>query len=236
MSDVMFDDWALQQVRERRFLINRFDEWIYDEISPYLGQRVLEIGCGLGNLMRLLLDRELVVGIDPDRDSINHLRLAYNDRTNLQAHPLDICDPKVLELKASHFDTVVSLNVFEHIEDDVGALRHIRELLEPGGHLVLIVPAHSWLYGTMDSSIGHYRRYDKALMNDKLAQAGFVPVVQKYLNVLGMLGWFVNGRILRQRVPPSDQLRLFNLIVPMLRAVERRYLPPVGLSLMSVAR
>ena len=232
----MCDEWALQQVRERRFLINRVDEWIYDEIASYLGQRVLEVGCGLGNLMRHLTDRELVAGIDPDLDSIEHLRLFYRGSTNVQTYPLDICDPKVLGLKASRFDTVVSLNVFEHIQDDLLALRHVRELLESGGHLVLIVPAHSWLYGSMDRAIGHYRRYDKTLMSSKLAQTGFVPLVQKYLNAPGTLGWFVNGRVLRQRVPPSGQLRLFNLLVPFVQAVERRVPPPIGLSLLTVAQ
>ena len=236
MSEVVCDEWALQQVRERRFLIDRCDEWIYDEIAPYLGQRVLEVGCGLGNLMRHLADRELVAGIDPDLDSIESLRLVYSGSSNIQAYPLDICDPHVLNLKPSRFDTVVSLNVFEHIEDDVLALRHARKLLESGGRLVLIVPAHSWLYGTMDAAIGHYRRYDKALMSSKLAQAGFVPVAHKYLNVLGMLGWFVNGRVLRRRVPPSGQLRLFNLVVPFVRAVECRVPPPIGLSLLTVAK
>jgi 2-polyprenyl-3-methyl-5-hydroxy-6-metoxy-1,4-benzoquinol methylase len=236
MNETVCDEWALQQVRERRFLINRCDQWIYDETMPYLGQRVLEVGCGLGNLMRHLADRELVVGIDPDLDSIEHLRLLYSGRSNVQTYPLDICDPQVLELKASRFDTIVSLNVFEHIQDDMLALRHVRELLGTGGRLVLIVPAHSWLYGSMDRAIGHCRRYDKQLMTNKLAQTGFVPIVQKYLNALGTLGWFVNGRILRRRVPPSGQLRLFNLVVPFVQAAERRVPPPFGLSLLSIAK
>ena len=120
MSETVCDVWALQEVRELRFLINRCDEWIYDEIVPYLGQRVLEIGCGLGNLICHLTDRELVVGIDPESDCIEHLHSVYSGTSNVQAFALDICDPHVLELKHLRFDTVVSLNVLEHIQDDVG--------------------------------------------------------------------------------------------------------------------
>jgi 2-polyprenyl-3-methyl-5-hydroxy-6-metoxy-1,4-benzoquinol methylase len=226
----------LQQVRERRFLIDSCDAWIYQEIAPYLGRRVLEVGCGLGNLLSHLLDRELVVGIDPDVASIEFLRQTYSGKTHVQVHPFDICDLRVMELSASRFDTVVSLNVFEHIEDDVLALRHVRDLLEPGGHLVLIVPAHSWLYGTMDRAIGHYRRYDKAPLHRKLAAAGLAPAVMKYMNALGVLGWLLNGKVLRRQVPPSGQLRLFNRIVPLVRAIERRLPPPFGLSLLAIAR
>jgi SAM-dependent methyltransferase len=236
MGETVCDEWALQQVRERRFLIDRCDQWIYGEIASYLGQRVLEVGCGLGNLMHHLTDRELVVGIDPDVKSIEHLRSVYADHGNVQAYAMDICDSQVLELESLRFDTIVSLNVFEHIADDALALRHTRELLKGEGHLVLIVPAHSWLYGTMDAAIGHHRRYSRASMADKLTQAGFRPVFQKYMNAFGALGWLVNGRVLQQRVPPSGQLHLFNLIVPFLQAVEQRCSPPFGISLLTVAK
>mgnify|MGYP001446091496 CR=1 FL=1 len=235
-ASVATDEWAMQQVRERRFLINRLDEWVYDLITPYLGNRILEVGCGMGNLVRALLARELVVGIDLEPKVISHLRQAYCDQPNVQFHSVDISDPRVLELASYSFDTIVSLNVLEHVEDDLLALTHMRQLIGPAGNLVLIVPAHSWLYGTMDRSIGHHRRYDKATMAEKLAEAGLEAIMQTYMNSLGALGWFVNGRILRQTVPPSGQLKLFNLITPVLRAVERVLPVPVGISLVTVAR
>ena len=102
--------------------------------------------------------------------------------------------------------------------------------------MIVIVPAHGWLYGTMDSSIGHFRRYTKRTMTYKLELAGFVVEKQLYLNVLGALGWFVNGRLLRQTVPPSGQLEWFNRIVPLVSWVERRVRLPIGLSLVSIAR
>jgi SAM-dependent methyltransferase len=223
-------------VRETRFLIDRVDAWIYDKIAPYLGERVLEVGCGLGNLMRYMLDRELMVGIDNDPDVIPYLSQAYGARPNVQVHCLDICDGKVSTLKSLMFDTVVSLNVLEHIEDDMLALRHIRGLLGPSGYLVLVVPAHPWLYGTIDRSLGHSRRYSKVSMAEKLVQTGYVPLVQEYMNSVGALGWLISTKILRRREPPSGQLRLFNLIVPMIRAAEQVITPPFGISLVAIAK
>jgi SAM-dependent methyltransferase len=227
---------ALARVRRTRFLIDRVDAWIYDEISPYLGNRVLEVGCGLGNLLRHLSGRELVVGIDNDQDTASSLQMIYADVPNVQVHHADICEIEALSLGSLGFDTAVSLNVLEHIENDALALSHIKALLCQGGHLVVVVPAHAWLYGTMDRSLAHYRRYDKTAMAAKLDRLGFTLVKQMYMNPAGALGWFLNGRVLRRSLPPSGQLRMFNLLVPLLRAVERVAEPPLGLSLLTVAR
>ncbi|HOU11947.1 MAG TPA: class I SAM-dependent methyltransferase [Anaerolineae bacterium] len=232
---MQFDEKALHEVRQTRFLINRVDDWIYEEITPFVGNRVLEVGCGLGNLFPRLHDRELIFGIDTSEESIRELKQRFIHAPNIQAQVYDICDPAVLDLKPNAFDTIISLNVLEHIADDTAALVNMRQLLT-AGHLVVIVPAHSWLYGTMDSSIGHFRRYDKEQMQVKLSQAGFEIVMQRYLNFAGALGWFVSGKILRKKTPPANQLRLFNLLVPFLRYIEANINSPVGVSLLSVAR
>ncbi|HXK43724.1 MAG TPA: methyltransferase domain-containing protein [Anaerolineae bacterium] len=231
-----FDEAALNEVRQTRFLINRVDDWIYDEITPYIGKRVLEVGCGLGNLFHRLYDRDLVFGIDTDGESIRTLREAFATMPHVQAGVYDICDSTVLSLASMGFDTVVSLNVLEHISDDVMALTHIRALLAQPGYFIVIVPAHAWLYGNMDSSIGHFRRYDKTQMYKKLTQAGFEVITQRYMNFVGAAGWFISGKVLRKKTPPSEQLRLFNLLVPYLRFIEARIKPPFGISLLSVAR
>jgi len=227
---------ALEEVRRRRLLIDRCDAWLFSTIRPFLGRRVLEVGSGHGNLARLMLDRELVVATDIEPSAVAVLRAAFADRPNVAPRLLDIADPAALGLKDLSLDTVVSLNVFEHIERDEAAMRHVFDLLSPGGRIVLIVPAHGWLYGAMDASIGHWRRYDKRLMGERLARAGFQVEKLAYMNALGTLGWFVNGRILRQTVPPSGQLRLFNRLVPLIEAVEARAEPPFGLSLLAVGK
>jgi len=233
---INYDEYALQQVRELRLLIDHCDAWLFQEVEPFLGQRVLEVGCGLGNLTRHLTDRSLVVGIDLSAKSVAHVQAQYAAHPNLHALVYDVTDPAVLELARFEFDTAIMLNVLEHIEDDKLALKHVRQILCPGGQVIVIVPAHKWLYGSMDRSIGHYRRYDKEMMARKMQAAGFHVRVQEHMNVLGMLGWFINGRILKQRVPPTGQLKLFNLIVPVVQRCERLVDLPIGLSLLSVAQ
>jgi len=227
---------ALDKVRHRRLLINRLDAWLFSEIAPYIGRRVLEVGCGLGNLLRHLLDRDLVIGIDLSASSVATVELEFAANPHVHALVQDITDDSSLGLGSYRFDTVVSLNVLEHIEDDVGALSNMHRILCPGGALVLIVPALRWLYGSMDSSIGHFRQYDKNQLAAKLTEVGFSVERQYYLNCLGSLGWFVNGLVLRREVPPRGQLRLFNWMVSLLGAAERLMHPPVGLSLVSVSK
>jgi SAM-dependent methyltransferase len=227
---------ALEEVRRRRLLIDQCDAWLFDEIRPHLGRRVLEVGCGHGNMTRHLLDRDLVVAIDVDASSVELIRAQYSDYPNVLPCHCDICDESVRAIAIHGIDTVISVNVLEHISDDTGALVNMGRILATGGTLVLIVPAFGWLFGTMDAAIGHFRRYTKAGMVAKLKQAGLTVKQQYYLNGLGAIGWFVNGRVLKQEVPPSGQLRWFNHLVPLVAKAERLVRIPFGISLVSIAQ
>lgn len=231
-----FDEKDLQEVRESRLLIDRYDDWLFDEFRPFVGQRVLEIGCGLGNHFEHLLDRELLVGFDVSEQAVKEVRRRYAGRPNVRAECLDITDRAVLTLKQYRFDTAISINVLEHIEQDSLALKYAYQLLEGQGTLIVVVPAHHWLYGPMDSAIGHFRRYTKATLASGMRIAGFEILLAKYLNMLGAVGWLVNGRLLRRRVPPRGQLRLLNRLVPFVRCVERIIPAPFGISLLMIAR
>ena len=226
---------AMQRVREDRLLIDQVDLWLYEEIAPFLGQRVLEIGCGLGNFARYLTDRALYVGTDLSPESVAHVNRLYQAQPNMQACVADVAGADFLALGRFEIDTIFSLNVLEHIEDQVQALRQARAVLQPGGRLILVVPAHDWLYGSMDRAIGHYRRYDKQTMAALFEEVGLRSLELKYLNALGALGWYTNGRIRRQETPPSGQLHLFNRLVPLLKRFERAVPVPFGVSLLAVA-
>lgn len=230
-----FDEQSLQRVREGRLLIGRYDDWLFEEFKPYLGQRILEIGCGLGNLLSRFTERELVVGTETFEPVVNEAQDRFRDFSNIQVVLKDITQPEIIELEPMNFDTVISLNVFEHIEDDILAMQNSKRLLRSGGHLILIVPSHQILYGEMDRSIGHYRRYTKAMMQEKLHSIGMKITQQKYVNMLGAVGWWFNGSVLRQKTPPEGQLKFFNYLVPTLRIIEKIAGAPFGISLFSVS-
>jgi hypothetical protein len=132
---------------------------------------------------------------------------------------------------------VVCLNVLEHIEDDHRALVNARALLEPaGGRLILLVPAHARLFSPLDEKMGHFRRYGRADLSASLERAGFEVESVRWFNMLGMLGWWLNGRVLRRDRLPTRQLALYNLLSRYWLAAEKRSRLPVGLSLLAVAR
>ena len=132
-------------------------------------------------------------------------------------------------------DTVLCLNVLEHVDDDRAALRRLHDALIPGGRLILVVPAHQRLYGAIDRAIYHHRRYETDGLVRKLADAGFQVERTQFFNRLGVVGWYVNSVLLKRTKVPGFQLRLQNLLVPVLRA-EAALPLPFGLSLIAVAR
>jgi len=229
-----YSEVALQRVREDRLLLSALDQWLFEEIEPYLGKRILEIGCGLGNFAGHLTNRELYVGVETEESSVRHVQSAFAAHPNMHALVADVTTDDYLALGQHAFDTAFSLNVFEHIQDDLTAIKHAAALLQPGGRLILVVPAHPWLYGSIDRAIGHYRRYDKQTMAGMFRQAGLDVVKLKYINALGALGWWANGRLRKQQTPPSGQLRLFNVLVPALKRIEHTVPVPFGISLLAV--
>jgi SAM-dependent methyltransferase len=230
-----YDSLALQEVRESRLLINRLDAWLCGLIEPYLGQRILDVGCGMGNIMGHFFNREKVVGIDISSTTIDCIKEQFKGYDNILAFKYDVTSSEFLNLAKYNLDTAISLNVLEHVKNDECAIKHIFEILVPKGKLILVLPAHPSLYGSMDQSIGHCRRYTKSDLEFKLTQAGFKPILLRYINPLGALGWFINGRILHQRVPPIGQLRLFNYLTPLLVEIESRIQSPFGLSILSIS-
>ena len=138
-------------------------------------------------------------------------------------------------MKPQTFDTVVCSNVLEHVEDDGAALRAMRDLCVPGGHVILIIPAFQALYGAIDEAIGHYRRYTKPEITAKLAAAGMDVEHVSYFNSFGMFGWWLNAVVLRRRSVPGFQARVNDRLTPLLR-IERKLKPPVGMSLLAVGR
>jgi glycosyltransferase involved in cell wall biosynthesis len=213
----------------------RYNRWILEQLAPWLGQRVLEIGAGIGTFTRYLLGRELILATELNPRYLRILGNAFERHTRVEVVPLDFTDFDPAPLAARRLDTIVCLNVLEHVEDDRGALRRLFASLGPGGCLLLLVPAHEWLFGALDGALDHHRRYERASLVAKLEEAGFRVEHTQFFNRLSVLGWYVNSVILRRTRVPGLQLYLHNLLVPLLRA-EAAVSLPFGLSLIAVAR
>ena len=214
-----------------------YNRWLADRFEKSLGQRVLEIGAGFGNMTRHLTPREMIIASDLDAVALEYLRGAFRDDPSIRiaSYRFPLQPGQRRELEGLALDTVVCLNVLEHIEDDVSTLADLLSILRPGGRLVLIVPAHARLYSSLDVHLRHFRRYEKPELEKKIRDAGFVLEDCRFLNRPGVFGWYVNGRILRRRVLPRGQLSLFKLVLPLLRSEETNP-PSWGLSLLAIAR
>ena len=223
------DDLALMSRAKNYFA------WQARLVKPWLGQRVLEAGCGNGNFTAHLLDRELVVALDLDPDCIAKIRERYADARNLRTMVADASRFPAQELATFRLDSCVCLNVLEHIADDRAALAGFASVISKGGNIVLIVPAFPALYGPIDRNLQHQRRHTKASMR-KLARACGLQVRKlHYVNFVGFFGWWINARILRRETQSAAQIAVFDkLIVPILSRLESVVSPPVGQSLLVV--
>jgi 2-polyprenyl-3-methyl-5-hydroxy-6-metoxy-1,4-benzoquinol methylase len=214
-----------------------YNRWLADRFRQALGERVLEIGAGFGNMTKQMTGRELIVASDLDPVALEYLRGTFRQDAGVRvaSYRFPLTEAERAEIKALSIDTVVCLNVLEHIEDDVSTLADLYAVLPAGGRLVLIVPALASLYGTLDVHLHHFRRYEKAELEGKIRAAGFTVEDCRFLNRPGILGWYVNGKILRRRVLPAGQLAAFRLMLPLLKREESNP-PPVGMSLLAIAR
>src|SRR5262249_30144828 len=223
---------ALTQLAE----LDKYNYWIYQQIESAIGHCVLEIGSGTGNITQFLSagDRE-VVATDVVPSYRNELRRRFESNPRVSVGTFDLTTRNSEEFRTLQFDSVVCLNVLEHIEDDLFALDQMREVLAPGGMLALLVPAHRLLYGEFDRAVGHFRRYERSELADKLERMGFAVRELKFFSLLAMLPWLINGRILKRDYLPVGQANLANRLVPLLK-LERLIGPPCGLSLIAIAQ
>jgi glycosyltransferase involved in cell wall biosynthesis len=223
--------YVLQSMRRARGL----NRWILEQFRPFIGDRVLEAGCGIGSFTELLLDRERLVCVDNDPLYVEMLTWRFGHLENVRTIKTDLADSaSYADLTAEAIDTIICLNVLEHIKEDERVLRGYYDLLEPGGHAIILVPAHMWLYGACDEAIGHQRRYTQTELHTKMQAAGFEVVQMGEFNRLGVPGWWLNKQLGRRDLNPR-QMRLFEWLLPLAKAMEAAKIGP-GLSLIGVGR
>jgi glycosyltransferase involved in cell wall biosynthesis len=213
-----------------------YNKWLHDRFDAFLGRRVLEVGSGVGNQTRYFADRDRVVASDIEAHYLRELRRRFEDKANVRIasfhFPLSEADRA--DLHGEQVDSIVCMNVLEHIEHDRETLTDFASVLPKGGRLVLLVPAMPALYGTLDRALHHYRRYDRDGLAALVTSCGFDIRDIRFLNRLGVAGWWLNSRLLKRRVLPKGQLAAFRWLMPLLKR-EETHPPSFGMSLLVLA-
>ncbi|MGH9201498.1 MAG: class I SAM-dependent methyltransferase, partial [Vicinamibacterales bacterium] len=202
----------------------------------HLGQRILDAGCGPGHVTQYLVDdRELVIGLDRSPQFQHDVTKRFAAYVNFRPMMGDLTDPTLPDiLKPYALDTIVCVNVLHTLKDDMSVLAGFHHALAAGGTLILFVAALPALYGTADEADGAVRRYSREEITSRLARSGFVDLDIRWMNLVGIPGWFLNGKILRNAIVPESHYALYERLVPLLRSVEARVRLPIGLSLLCV--
>lgn len=235
-ESAVMEEIGIETLRRMRS-VSVYNDWCYQAIEPYLGDSVLEVGCGIGNMTSYFTNRKRLIALDILPEAVEQVSQQCSASRNTTILLGDITnDAFVAQLALEPFDSCVSFNVLEHIRDDQHAMSNMARALRPGGYCALIIPAVKALYGTLDYNLGHYRRYEPQVLHDLVIKAGMEPVKISWMNFPGMFGWFVTSRVLRRPILPEGSLSLFNRLAPLFMKVESKWQPPIGQSLVCVAR
>ena len=214
----------------------RFNRWMADTIRPHVRQRVLEIGSGIGNLTRALVaGRTRYAATDINPEHLARLRSRFVHRLNLESHFCDLTRAEDFEPFLGDMDTVICLNVLEHVDDDHAGLANIYSALAPGGRAIVLVPEGQSVFGTIDEALGHFRRYSEAELKSKMEKAGFEVERIIRFNRVSRPAWFVSGRILKRTSLEWNQMRLYDRFVWLWRRIDG-FLPWRPTSIIGIAK
>jgi len=215
-----------------------YHRWILDLFAPHLGTRLVEVGAGTGSFSELLLERRpaSLTLVEPSPGM--HRRLVERVGRGRAAPRIynDTFAGVAAQVAAERPDSIIYVNVLEHIADDEGELRAVRGALADGGRAFLFVPAFAWLYGSFDRQVGHHRRYTRRELGEKCERAGLRVVKAVYVDAAGVLPWWLKYRVLRsERMEPAAVRFYDNFCVPLLRRAEALAPPPFGKNVLVVA-
>lgn len=209
---------------------------ILSHFAPFFGERVIEIGAGLGTFSHLILNlasTSRLTVIEPADNLFPILQEEFSG--NVKVRVVKGCLKDFTDTLSQ--DSAVLVNVLEHIEDDETVLREVHRVLKPGGTILLFVPALPCLYGSLDESFGHVRRYTKSALTSKLEKINFQILHLQYFNFPGIAPWFFAGKVLKRRSLPLSGVRIYDQwVMPWVSRLERKWKPPIGQSILAIAR
>lgn len=209
--------------------LSHYNRWIVSLFKGYYGKDILEVGSGLGGLSQHLPKTGITLS-DIQDGYLSHLKKLFD----YKILKLDIEKEAPIHLNNS-FDTIFSSNVFEHIKDDGGAMKNCKRLLKKNGKLLLFVPARPEIYGSLDKSMGHYRRYTKDELTRKVERVGFKIIKVRYVNFLGYFSWWLRGKFPGKSNTDSVTAKIFDILIVPFLYLEKYISIPFGQSLMLIA-
>jgi SAM-dependent methyltransferase len=234
---VGIDPFYVEDLRQMARARN-YQRWQFDMVAPFLHGHVLEVGGGIGNFTpQIAAVAQSVTSLEPNEYCFQQLREKIAPCRNAAAHQLTVEALGPAFPAGRKFDAVVLMNVLEHIQDDGTVLAQLKMHLAPGGRIVVLVPACQWAFGPTDTRLGHYRRYDRGMARRLVDGLQLELEKMRYYNFVGLWAWWWNAKCGRREKQSDAQIRFFDgWIVPVLSRLERMVRPPVGQSLLFVAR
>jgi len=234
----LIDDLYLEDEYGSRILselehARRFNYWIGRTLRPFIGDRVLEIGAGIGTLTNQFIPRELYLASDINPHYIRYLQSYSYGKPYLHVLDIDAGEAEDFTGLKEKFDTALMINVLEHVPDEGLALRNLSSTLEPGGRALILVPQHPTLFGTLDEVLQHRERYTPAKLDHALREAGFRVEKIFDFNRVSVPGWWLNGKLLRRKRFSRIHLKILDMLMPILSRIDR-FWPWSGLSIIAV--
>ena len=216
---------------------DKLNRWMYDTIRPYCVGNILEIGSGIGNISQFFIAENAQITLTDIRES--YCTVLKEKFDGNQVMMLDLVDSN-FDIKYAHllgtFDTVFALNVVEHIQDDVLAMQNIKKLLKTGGKAVILVPAYQFLYNQFDVELEHFRRYTIKSLQRIFSASDFKILKSWHFNFIGIFGWYVSGKLMKNKTIPEGQMSFYNVLVPVFKLVDKIVINKIGLSTLTVGQ
>lgn len=218
---------------------NNFNYWMYKTIARYCRGQILEIGSGIGNISKYFLEDGATISLsDFDEEYMPGLKDQFKSKENLNGiFHIDFSDNNIEKAHPDllgKFDTIFALNVVEHISDHNLAVKNAHKLLKENGKIVILVPAFQRLFNQFDEQLDHQRRYTARTLKTLIETNGFKVKHSRYFNFIGMLGWLISGNILRKKMIPGGQMKIYDALVPLWKIIDFFTCRFVGISIIQM--